>query len=166
MKMRPNRVLKKLRTGGIVSCFSVHFDGQSSDIASMAGFDCLWTDNEHTARDHAEIREHILTGKRQVQLAQLISLLIGVIIVLLSLAIGHVQGNLLVVPLFVPCFMAMFVRKARATPTFTGTIVSALTAAFISFNQELFGLNISFLWIIPGSFLAGVTISYLLSILR
>ena len=63
MQMRPSRVLKKLRAGEIVSCFSVHFDAQSSDIASMAGFDCLWIDNEHTARDYADIRQHILTGK-------------------------------------------------------------------------------------------------------
>ena len=117
-----------------------------------------------------------LSEKRQVQLAKIISLLTGVVIVLLSLVIGRVQGNLLEVtyktinllvgPLFVPFFMAMFVKKAKATPTFTGTIVSALTAAFISFNRELFGLNISFLWIIPGSFLAGVTVSYILSLLQ
>jgi 4-hydroxy-2-oxoheptanedioate aldolase len=63
MKMRPSRVLKKLRAGGIVSCYSVHFDAQASDIAAMAGFDCLWIDNEHTARDYTDIRAHILTGK-------------------------------------------------------------------------------------------------------
>ncbi len=63
MKMRPSRVLKKLRAGEIVSCFSVHFNSYASDIAAMAGFDCLWIDNEHTARDYADIREHILTGK-------------------------------------------------------------------------------------------------------
>ena len=63
MKMRQSRVLKKLRAGGIVSCFSVHFDAQASDIAAMAGFDCLWIDSEHTARDYADIRQHILTGK-------------------------------------------------------------------------------------------------------
>ncbi len=63
MKMRPSRVLKKLRAGEIVSCFNVHFDAQASDIASMAGYDCLWVDNEHTARDYADVREHIMTGK-------------------------------------------------------------------------------------------------------
>jgi 4-hydroxy-2-oxoheptanedioate aldolase len=63
MKMRSSRVLKKLRAGEIVSCFNVHFDYQSSDIASMAGYDCMWVDNEHTARDYVDIREHIMTGK-------------------------------------------------------------------------------------------------------
>ena len=63
MKMRPSRVLRKLRAGEIVSCFNVHFDYQSSDIASMAGYDCMWVDNEHTARDYSDIREHIMTGK-------------------------------------------------------------------------------------------------------
>ncbi len=116
-----------------------------------------------------------ITEKKQVQLAKLISLLIGVIIVLLSLVIGRIQGNLLEItyktinllvgPLFVPFFMAMFVKKAKATPTFIGTVVSGMTATFISFSQELFSITISFLWIIPASFFAGVVVSYLLSIL-
>jgi SSS family solute:Na+ symporter len=111
----------------------------------------------------------------QVKLAKIISLGIGVIIVLLSLVIGNVKGNLLeltyktinllVGPLFVPFFIVMFVRKAKPTATFIGTFTSTIAATLISFSQELFSITISFLWIIPGSFLVGVIISVVLSIL-
>ncbi len=63
MKMRPSRVLKKLRAGEVVSCFNVHFDAQVSEIASMAGFDCVWIDNEHMGRDYSEIQAHIWAAK-------------------------------------------------------------------------------------------------------
>ena len=111
----------------------------------------------------------------QVKLAKLISMAIGVIIVLLSLIIGNIRGNLLemsyktvnllTAPLFVPFFMAMFVPRAKATPTFIGTIASGIIAALIAFSQELFAVAISFLWIIPGSFIAGVIVSLVLSLL-
>jgi SSS family solute:Na+ symporter len=120
-------------------------------------------------------RKNSLADAYQVKLAKIISLGIGVIIVLLSLVIGNVKGNLLeltyktinlfVGPLFVPFFMAMFVRKARPMATFIGTFTSAIAATLISFSQELFSITISFLWIIPGSFLVGVIISVVLSIL-
>ncbi len=109
----------------------------------------------------------------QVKWARYISFFIGFIVILLSLGIGEVKGNLveitfktvnlLVAPLFVPFFMAMFVKRSAGYAVLTGTIVSALTAVFISFSQELFNLSVSFLWIIPGSFTAGIILSYLLS---
>jgi len=72
---------------------------------------------------------------------------------------------LLVAPLFVPFFMAMFVKRSTENAVLTGTIISALTAVFISFSDELFNLSISFLWIIPASFTVGIVLSYLLSII-
>ena len=115
-------------------------------------------------------RNRTCSESEQVKLAKLISIGIGVIIVILSLVIGNVKGNLLemtyktinlpVGPLFVPFFMAMFVARAKPTATFVGTIFSALVAVFISFSDELFAVNISFLWIIPGSFFAGIVISW------
>jgi SSS family solute:Na+ symporter len=120
-------------------------------------------------------RKYPIPDTTKVKLAKIISLGIGIIIVLLSLFIGNVKGNLLeltyktinllVGPLFVPFFMAMFVRKAKPMATFIGTFTSAIVAALISFSQELFLITISFLWIIPGSFLVGVIISVVLSVL-
>jgi SSS family solute:Na+ symporter len=117
-------------------------------------------------------RKKPITEAEKIKLAKIISIGIGVIIVLLSLIIGNIKGNLveltyktinlLVAPLFVPFFMAMFVRKATPAATFIGTLTSGIVATMISFSQELFSITISFLWIIPGSFLAGVIISVVL----
>jgi 4-hydroxy-2-oxoheptanedioate aldolase len=63
MKMRESRVLRKLRVGEIVSCFNVHFDAQSSDIAGISGFDCLWIDREHMAGDWSDLKMHIWAAK-------------------------------------------------------------------------------------------------------
>jgi SSS family solute:Na+ symporter len=114
-----------------------------------------------------------LAEKKQLQLAKFISVGIGFLIVPISLVIGNIQGNLLEVtyktvnllvgPLFVPFFMARFVRRAQPGGTFIGTLLSGLVAIFISFSRELFGLSISFLWNIPGSFFAGLLVSWLLS---
>lgn len=120
-------------------------------------------------------RKDPITETNQVKLAKIISFGIGVIIVLLSLFISNVEGNLLeltyktvnllVAPLFVPFFMAMFVRWAKPTATFLGTLISGISATLISYSQEIFALDISFLWIIPVSFIVGVSISIVLSLL-
>ncbi len=118
-------------------------------------------------------RKQELSQEKQVMWARIISVIIGLVIILLSLLMGNVKGNLieitfktvnlLVAPLFVPFFMAMFIRRSAENAVLIGTIVSALTATFISFSYELFGIVISFLWIIPASFAMGVVVSYLLS---
>ena len=120
-------------------------------------------------------RKQQLSQDTQIKWARIISLAIGLVIILLSLVMGNVKGNLieitfktvnlLVAPLFVPFFMAMFVSRSTENAVLIGTIVSALAATFISFSNELFGVVISFLWIIPGSFAVGVFVSYLLSLL-
>ncbi len=61
--MRPSRVLKKLRAGEVVSCFNVHFDAQATEIAALAGFDCVWIDNEHLAQDYSNIQSHVWSAK-------------------------------------------------------------------------------------------------------
>ena len=123
----------------------------------------------------ARFRKKKIAEANQVKMAKIISLCIGVVIVLLSLVIGNVKGNLLeltyktinllVAPLFVPFFMAMFVRSARPTGTFIGTIISAVVASLIGFSDEVFAISISFLWMIPVSFVAGVIVSWVLSLL-
>lgn len=116
-----------------------------------------------------------MSEAKKVNLSVIISFFIGIIIILLSLVIGNVKGNLLeltyktvnlfVAPLFVPFFMAMFVRIAKPTATFIGTLLSGISAIMVSFSQELFSVNISFLWIIPISFVVGIAISIALSYL-
>lgn len=61
--MRSSKVLKKLRAGEIVTCLNVHLDAQVSDIAGLAGFDCLWIDREHLAQDWFTLQTHIWAAK-------------------------------------------------------------------------------------------------------
>jgi 4-hydroxy-2-oxoheptanedioate aldolase len=63
MKMKPSKVLRKLRNGEAVSCLNVHFDPQVTDIAGMAGFDCVWIDREHLAGDWSSLQMHIWAAK-------------------------------------------------------------------------------------------------------
>ena len=50
--MRESLVLKKLRSGNVVSCFKLNLpDGQVAELAALSGFDCLWIDREHSAQD-------------------------------------------------------------------------------------------------------------------
>jgi len=116
-----------------------------------------------------------ISEAKKVKLSIIISVFIGVIIILLSLVIENVKGNLLeltyktvnlfVAPLFVPFFMAMFIRIAKPNATFIGTLLSGIVAILISFSNELFDIDISFLWIIPISFAVGVGVSIALSYL-
>lgn len=121
------------------------------------------------------LQNKTISEAKKIKLATMISFIIGIIIVLLSLFIGNVKGNLLelsyktvnllTAPLFVPFFMAMFIRIAKPNATFIGTLSSGIVAIMVSFSQELFSVDISFLWIIPISFFVGVIISIALSLI-
>jgi 4-hydroxy-2-oxoheptanedioate aldolase len=64
MKMRESRVLKKLRAGEIVSCFKINLsDARASEIAAIAGFDCVWTDQEHIGQDWSILASNIWATK-------------------------------------------------------------------------------------------------------
>jgi 4-hydroxy-2-oxoheptanedioate aldolase len=64
IKMRPSRVLGKLRSGGVVSCVKLNLsDSRAFEIAAMAGFDCLWTDMEHVGNDWSAIEKQVLAAK-------------------------------------------------------------------------------------------------------
>ena len=115
-----------------------------------------------------------LTELQRVRLARFFSFAIGVAVVLMSLVVGKVKGNLFelsfkvinsfVAPLFVPFFMAIFVRRSTEWGTFIGTVVSVLVACAISFWPDITGTQgLSFLWIIPCSLAAGVILSWVLS---
>ena len=64
MNMRPSRVLQKLRAGGTASCFKVNIaDAQSTEIAALCGFDCVWADREHLAHDWSVYNAHVWASK-------------------------------------------------------------------------------------------------------
>ena len=64
MQMRPSHVLQKLRAGEVVNCFKLNLESSRAvEIAAMSGFDCLWTDGEHTANDWGVLEKQILAAK-------------------------------------------------------------------------------------------------------
>ncbi len=64
MQMRMSKVLEKLRKGELVSCFKLNLgDSRVVELASMAGFDCLWTDMEHVPNDFSTVEKQILAAK-------------------------------------------------------------------------------------------------------
>jgi 4-hydroxy-2-oxoheptanedioate aldolase len=66
MKMRRSLVLEKMRAGQAVSCFKVNFSCQRVvELATGLGFDCVWTDMEHTACDWSVIENQIMAAKTQ-----------------------------------------------------------------------------------------------------
>lgn len=101
----------------------------------------------------------------------MISWILGVVVVSLSSATAWVPGNLLEVtfrvvnlltaPLFVLFFMAMFVPWATTYGVLGGAILSVAVAVGIAFYE--LG-NLSFFWIIPGSFIVGVGSGMVLSL--
>ena len=64
LEMRPSRTLKKLRSGGVASCFKLNLaDARAAEIAAMADFDCLWTDLEHVPNDLSAVESCIWAAK-------------------------------------------------------------------------------------------------------
>ncbi|MEC3878594.1 sodium:solute symporter family transporter [Parapedobacter sp. 10938] len=99
---------------------------------------------------------------RQVKALTLVA---GVVVLVLSLLIGYVPGNLydvvmkvvnlLVCPLFVLFFMALFIPVATEWGTFIGGVAAVAVAVAIAY----FGwLGITVLWIAPSSFVAGALV--------
>jgi len=63
-KMRPSRVLRKLRSGEVVSCFKLNLgDARVAEIAAMSGVDCIWPDLEHVPNGIGDIESMIWAAK-------------------------------------------------------------------------------------------------------
>ena len=64
MNVRPSVVLNKLRSGGTASCIKLNTqDPRIAEIASLCGFDCVWTDMEHVANNYSVIENQINASK-------------------------------------------------------------------------------------------------------
>lgn len=62
--VRPSKVLQKIRAGQPASCTKTNLkDSRVTEIAGMAGFDCVWVCMEHTANDWSAVEHHILAAK-------------------------------------------------------------------------------------------------------
>ncbi|MBN1589951.1 MAG: aldolase [Pirellulales bacterium] len=64
MKMRPSRVLAKLRYGEVASCTKLNTaDPRIAEIAAMSGVDCVWTCEEHVGNTLQDIENQIRAAK-------------------------------------------------------------------------------------------------------
>ena len=110
----------------------------------------------------------------RMKLARWISGVIGGLVLLLSLQVGRIQGNLidlifravnlLTAPLFVLFFLAMFVRWATTFGAHVAAVASVAAAVGIAFGDSLGLPRLSMMWILPGSFGVGVTAGALASL--
>ena len=58
------KALDRMRAGETINCFKFNFDGHRTvQMVGMMGFDCLWTDMEHTPNDLALIERQVLAAK-------------------------------------------------------------------------------------------------------
>jgi SSS family solute:Na+ symporter len=105
-----------------------------------------------------------------------ISALVGVTVVLLSLLVNMVQGNLLelcykivnllTAPLAGLFFLAMFVPWARGFGALIGAACGVITVVAITYWKELTGTQgISFLWAMPLSLAVEVGVGALVSLI-
>ncbi|MBN2012787.1 sodium/solute symporter [candidate division KSB1 bacterium] len=117
-------------------------------------------------------RDRFASDEQQLRHAKYTAFVIGTVVVIISMFLGNVQGNLLdilikvvnlfVGPLFLLFFMAMFIPWATATGTFIGGLSCTAIAIAISF-YNIFGIAI--LWSLPISFAGGVVIGIMFSFL-
>lgn len=62
--MRRSRVLERLRKGQTTTCFKINTkDPQVVEIAALAGFDCIWLDQEHIGQDWSAVSGSIWAAK-------------------------------------------------------------------------------------------------------
>ena len=113
--------------------------------------------------------------KSKILIARWVSFIIGLVVVILSLIVGHVSGNLFEVankvvnlfvsPLFVLFFLAMFVKSSNAIGVWCGALTSITVAVSIAFWKEITGEEgISFLWIMPAAFILGILVGSIASL--
>lgn len=74
--------------------------------------------------------------------------------------------NLFVGPLAVLFFAGMLIRRSNSISVLIGFTCSVLTSFYIGFSQQIFGLEqqLSFIWIIPVSFVVGFGITAIISL--
>ena len=117
-------------------------------------------------------RKESNTSSKSLHHIKLIAVALGVVVALSSFLVAYVSGNLLdvvlkvvtlvVAPLFVLFFMALFVPWATSRGTVAGGLFAMLVAVLIAF-VGIFGITA--LWIMPVALVSGVLSSMLFSLL-
>ncbi len=118
-------------------------------------------------------RTEKLSEKTRTRASRLMALAIGLFVVTTSSFLEYVPGNFLEVsqrtlglfvsPLFALFFVGLFVKGATERGAIAAAAVAFLTAAAISFWEQITGLRaISFQWILAGSVIAAAITGWLL----
>jgi len=120
----------------------------------------------------SRLRRQVWTQEDGVRLARYASVFVGVVAVLLSLVVGGLAENLLVLcmkvvnllsaPLFVLFFLALFVPWSSPFGALAATVASVAVALEVAFLNVV--VDLTFLWIAPLSLLAGIAIGMLASL--
>ena len=142
-----------------------------SSLSSGVNASCSVITSDFIDRFRAKPMEE----RTHVKLAKVISVFVGIAVVLLSLVIGRVEGNiitmtykfcnLLTAPLFGLFFMAMFVRFATPIGTLCGAVAGLIAVILISFWDDIFGTpGIGFLWAMPLGLLIQVSVGAVVSL--
>ena len=64
MQMRKSKVLQKLRNGDNVNCIKINLaDPRVCEMAALAGFDCVWVDQEHISQDWSALEASVWATK-------------------------------------------------------------------------------------------------------
>jgi len=142
-----------------------------SSLASGMNSSCAVITEDFIGR----FRTSPLSDAERVRLARFISVVIGVVVLVLSLFVSRIQGNLidlcyrvvnlLVAPLFVLFFLAMFVPWATTFGALFSALASVTTAVCIAFSETLGLGSLSIMLIMPGSFVVGVVAGGLASLI-
>ncbi len=62
--MRESKVLRKLRAGDHASCIKINLaNAQVTELAALAGFDCVWVDQEHCSQDWSVLNSQVWSAK-------------------------------------------------------------------------------------------------------
>ncbi len=118
-------------------------------------------------------RKSVSSREGLLKQVKLLSYLTGGFVMLLSIFIGNVEGNLFDVvtkvvnlfvgPLFVLFFLALFVPFSTSTGAILGGIISVIAACAVAF-YGVFGITV--FWILPISLLVGVVSGTLVSFIE
>jgi SSS family solute:Na+ symporter len=114
--------------------------------------------------------------RQHVQVAKLIAMAVGIIVICASTMIEYIPGNLLevskratallVTPIFLLFFMALFVRFATAAGANSGSLCGFFTATLIAFwNPLVEGRSLSITWINPTALTVGIVVGCAVSLL-
>jgi len=109
--------------------------------------------------------------KANLRRAKWVTVFVGVFVIVLSIATGMVGGNLLevvfkvvnllVAPLFVLFFMALFVPWANSFGAIVAGLCSVAMAVSIAYGEVM---GLSFIWIMPMALLVGIVVGPIVSL--